>query len=73
MVLNLKKIESSSPKDALCQVLVEIDPVVLEKKTFNSVNVFLLFRNYLHLENWGYFNSTNLNPLQPRIHCAKFG
>ena len=33
--------------------LVEIDSVVLEKKILNFVNVLLLFRNYLLLENWG--------------------
>ena len=32
-VLLLNKLESTSPKDALCQV-VEIGPVVLEKKIF---------------------------------------
>ena len=34
--------------------LVEIDPVVLwKKKFFNFVDVFSLFRYYLHLENQG--------------------
>ena len=34
--------------------LVEIDPVVLWKKNFfNFVDVFSLFRYYLHLENQG--------------------
>ena len=33
--LHLNKLESPSPKDALCQLsLVEIGPVVLEKKIF---------------------------------------
>ena len=31
-VIHLNKLESPLPKDALCQVLVEISPVVLEKK-----------------------------------------
>ena len=31
MVLHLNKLESLSPKDALCQNLVEIGPVILEK------------------------------------------
>ena len=30
--LHSKKLESPSPKDTLCQVFVEIGPVVLEKK-----------------------------------------
>ena len=33
--------------------LVEIGPVVLEKKIFNFVNVFSLFHNYLPLEKGG--------------------
>ena len=32
VALHLNKLESPSPKDALCQVLVEIDLVVLKKK-----------------------------------------
>ena len=55
--------------------LVEIAPVALEKKIFNSVNcsVFLLFGNVLPLEKGGPFIWTNLNTLYPRMHCAKFG
>ena len=106
MVLHLNKLEFPSSKDALCHILVEISPAVLEKKIFkfcqcifvislssplekgwgpsleqtwvlttqwcivqslveigsvvlekkiffNSVNVFLLFRNYLPLERGG--------------------
>ena len=40
---------------------------------FNFVNVFSLFRNYLPLEKGGPFIWTNLNPLHPRMLCAKFG
>ena len=47
--LHINKLESISPKDALC-------PVVLEKKIFsNFVNVFLPFGNYLPLEKAGAF------------------
>ena len=54
--------------------LVEIGPVVLEKKIINFVNVFVLLGNYLPLEKWGgSFIWTNLNPLYPRMNCAKFG
>ena len=48
--LCLNKVESPSPKDALCQVLIEIDQVVLDKKSLSFYNVFLLFRNYLPVE-----------------------
>ena len=51
--------------------LVEIGPLVLEKKLF--LNVFLEIRNYLPLENAGPFIWINLNPLHPRMFCANFG
>ena len=54
--------------------LVEIDPVVLETKIFfNFVNVFSLFPSYLPLEKDRALIWTNLNPLHPRMHFAKFG
>ena len=34
VALHLNKLESPSPKEALCKNLVEIGPVVLEKKIF---------------------------------------
>ena len=34
---------------------------------FNSVNVFLLFQNYLPLEKDGALNLKDLNPLHPRM------
>ena len=43
--------------------LVEIGSVVLEKKIFNFVNVFLLFGNYLSLEKGG---ALHLNKLESR-------
>ena len=33
----------------------------------------MLFRNFLPLEKGGHFICTNLNPLHPRMLCAKFG
>ena len=50
--------------------LVEIGPVVLEKKILK----FLLFRYYLPLEKDMVFHSKkNLTPLHLRMLCAKFG
>ena len=54
--------------------LLEIGPVVLEKKIFN---VFLLFRNYLPFEKslvfiWTNLNSLHLNSLHLRMFWAKF-
>ena len=40
MVLHLNILKSPSPKDATVAGLVEMDPVVLEMKIFNFVNVF---------------------------------
>ena len=40
---------------------------------FYFVNIFLLFHNYLPLERAGPFIYSNLNSLNPRMHCAKFG
>ena len=40
--------------------LVEIGPIVLENKILNSVNVFLLFQNYLPLEKGVAFHLTKL-------------
>ena len=58
--LHLNKLESSLPKEVLHQVWPSGSR---EEDLFNFVNVFLLFPNY-----W-----RNLNPLHPRILCAKFG
>ena len=49
--------------------LLEIGPVILEKKILN-------FRNFVIIPPWkraGPFIWTNLNPLYPSMLCAKFG
>ena len=56
------------PKRALCQVWLKLAHWLWRRRLFNSVNVFLLFRNYLPWERWWSFNWTNLNPML----CAKF-
>ena len=54
--------------------LVEIGPVVREKKLFfNFVNVFSLFRNYLPLEKSGALHLNKFESRNPRMLCAKFG
>ena len=55
------KLESPSPKDALCQVWLKLDQWFLRRRFFNFVNVFLLFHNYLHLEKG---EALNLNKLE---------
>ena len=48
--LHLNKLKSPSPKDALCQVWLNLAYWFWRRRLFNFVNVFSLFRNYLPLE-----------------------
>ena len=73
LVLHLNKLESPSPKDALCQVWLKLAQWFWRRRFFNFVNVFKLFYNCLHLEKEGPYIWTKLNPVYPRMHCAKFG
>ena len=70
---HMNKLESPSPKDALCQVWLKLAQWFWRGRFLNFVNEFSLFRNYLPLEKGGPFIWTNLNPLHPRMLCAKFG
>ena len=56
-----KKLESSSPKDPLCQVWLKLAPWFLRRRFLNFVNVFLLIRNYLPSEKGG---TLHLNKLK---------
>ena len=49
MVLHLIKLESPSPKDALCQIWLKLAQSFW-RRFLNFVNVFSLFCNYLLLE-----------------------
>ena len=49
MVLNLNKLESPSPKDALSQVWLKLAQWFRRKSFFKYFNVFSLFCNYLPL------------------------
>ena len=74
-VLHLNKLESPSPKDALCQVWLKLAQWFWSSSFFNSVNVFSLFISLI-ISPWkraGPFIWTNLNPLHPRMLCTKFG
>ena len=53
--------------------LVKIGPVVLGKRRFLKVVNFCYFTIISSLKRAGYFIWTNLNPLHPRMLCAKFG
>ena len=71
--LHLKKLESPSPKDALCQVWLKLAQWFWRTEFFNFVNIFSLFPNYLPLKKGGALQLKKLNPLHPGILCAKFG
>ena len=66
MVLHLKKLESPSTKDALCQ---EIGTVVLEKKKkwrFLISSMYFAICNYLPLEKGGAFHLNKLESSSPK-------
>ena len=52
MVFRLNKLESPSPKDALCQIWLKLAQRFW-RRFLNFVNVLSLFRNYLPLEKVG--------------------
>ena len=63
---SLNKIESHSPKDALCQVWLILVQWFWRRRFFNFVNVFSLFRNYLPLEKGGALDFNNLESPSPK-------
>ena len=48
------------------QSLVDVEPVVLEKKIFKVLNVFSIFRNYLPLEKGGALHLNKLESPSPK-------
>ena len=71
--LHLNKLKSPSPNDALCQVWVKLAQWFWERRFFRYFNYF---HYIIILSPWnraGLFICTNLNPLYPRMICAKFG
>ena len=82
---HLDKFKSLSSKDTLCQVWLKLAQWFLRRKFLNIFDIILYFCYYLPLEKgvlyaiishwkraWP-FIFTNLNPLYPRMLCAKFG
>ena len=55
LFFHLKKLESPSPKDALCPIGWNLLSGSEEDEFFNVFNVFYLFCNFLSLENGGTF------------------
>ena len=66
MVLHLKKLESPSPKDALCQDCLKLAQLFWRRRFLNFVNVFLLFHNYLPLEKGGALHLNKLESPSPK-------
>ena len=54
------------PKDALCQVWLQLDQWFCRRRFFNFVNVFSLFRNYLPLEKGGALHLNKLECPSPK-------
>ena len=73
--LHLNKLESSSPKDALCQVWLKLAQWFWRRNffTINFDNVFSLFHNYLPLKKGGALHLNQLESLSPKMLCAMFG
>ena len=63
---HLNKLESPSPKDALCQAWLKLAQWFWRRRFFNFVNVFSLFRNYLPLEKGGAHHLNKLVSPSPK-------
>ena len=62
----MKKLESPSPKDALCQDWLKFAQWFWKREFFNFVNVFSLLCNYLPLENGRTFHLKKLESPSPK-------
>ena len=65
VVLHLDKLESPSPKDALCQDWLKLAQWFWRRRFLKVVNLFLLFPIISPLGRAWPFNWTDLNPLYP--------
>ena len=66
----LNKIESPSPKDALCQVWLQLAQWFWRRRFLNFINVFSLFHNYLPLEKGRALHLNKLeSPLPKNVLC----
>ena len=69
--LHLNKLESPSPKDALCQVWLKVVQWFWRRFFLNFVNVFSLLHNYLLLEKGGSIHLKKLESPSPRDALCK--
>ena len=72
--LHLNKTQSPSPKDALCQVWLKLALWFWRRRFFLISSMY--FGYFINISPWKRawpFIWTKLNPLHPRMLCAKFG
>ena len=73
-VPSLNKFESPSSEDAFCQVWLKLAQWFWRRRFFLILSMY--FRYFIIISPWkraGFFIWTKLNPLHPRMLCAKFG
>ena len=76
MVLVMQTLDSLSPKNALSQVWLKLTQWFCRRRFYISSMYFHYFFHYFNYLLWKRvvpFIWTNLNPLYPRMLCAKFG
>ena len=66
LVLHLKKHESPSPNDVLCQVWLKLVQWFWKRRFLNFVNIFSLFPNFLPLEIGGALHLNKLESPLPK-------
>ena len=66
VALNLNKLESPSPKNALCQFWLKLAQWFWRRRFLNFVNVFSLFGYYLPLEKGGALHLNKLESPLPK-------
>ena len=69
-VLYLKRFESTSPKQDLCQVWFKLASCFRRRRFLNLVNIFSFFRFYLPIELGVALHLNKFEFLHPRTLCA---
>ena len=70
--LHLNKLETPSPKDALCQVWLKLAQWLWRRRFLISSKYFRYFRNYLPLEKGGSLYLNKLESLSPKDALCQF-
>ena len=73
MVFHFNKLESPSPKNALCQIWLKLAHWFWRRRFFNFVNVFSLFPNYLPLKKGGALHLNKLESPSPKDALRQVG